>query len=150
RWLAIQTFAALAVVCSVVFYLTNLNLQSRQEALIQQKMAVVQHLVEENAANGDIKRLRHKLDDFFYGRPDFSLILDISGEKVFYGKPLSEDDGDKTRQLPFDVTVPERLNGSVSAVLVIDTTADARLRTFLAWTLFACALAGAIIVSAIG
>ena len=38
RWLAIQTFAALAVICAVVYWATNVNLSIRQEALLTQKM----------------------------------------------------------------------------------------------------------------
>jgi len=151
RWLAIQTFAALAVICAVVYWATNVNLSIRQEALLTQKMEVIKHLVEENAAKGDSSSLRHKLDDFFYGKPDFSLVLELDGEKVAYGMP---DDGDAgqghDRRISFTLPVPGSPRGSMNAELVLDITSDLHLRAALAWTLFACALAGAIVVSAIG
>ena len=64
RWLAMLTFLGLGGVCLAVYYATNLNLQTRQEALLQQKMEVIRHLVDENAATGDSTTLRHKLSDF--------------------------------------------------------------------------------------
>ena len=143
RWLAIQTFIALGLVCAVVYYATNLNLASRQEALLQQKVEVVRHLVEENAASQDSTRLRHKLSDFFYGRPDFSLVLEIDGEKVYYGSPIAGDNDFKhERRIAFTLPFPGAPGDAMNAELVLDISSDIRLRKALAWTLFACALAG--------
>ena len=75
-----------------MYYATNLNLQTRQEALLQQKMEVIRHLVDENAATGDSTTLRHKLSDFFYGRPDFSLVLEIDGAKTVFGAGIAEEE----------------------------------------------------------
>lgn len=148
RWLAIQTFIALGVVCMAVYYATNLNLGFRQEALLQQKVEVIRHLVEENRGNGDSARLRHKLDDFFYGRPDFSLELEIDGEKVVYGSPVGRDsDASHDRRITFSLPHPSTPGDSMSAVLVLDITPDIRLRRALAWTLFGCALVGAIVAA---
>lgn len=97
RWLlqrlAIQTFLALSLVCVAVYYATNSNLTRRQEALIEQKVEVVRHVVEENAANGDSAVLRHKLNDFFYGRPEFTLVLEIDGARVVFGNPTESNPG---------------------------------------------------------
>jgi len=151
RWLAIQTFVALGLVCVAVYYATNLNLASRQEALLQQKVEVVRHLVEENAASQDSTRLRHKLSDFFYGRPDFSLVLEIDGEKVYYGSPIAGDnDFRHERRIAFTLPFPGAPGDAMNAELVLDISSDILLRKALAWTLFACALAGAIIVAAVG
>ncbi|MDF8364553.1 heavy metal sensor histidine kinase [Achromobacter anxifer] len=151
RWLAIQTFIALGLVCAAVYYATNLNLASRQEALLQQKVEVVRHLVEENAASQDSTRLRHKLSDFFYGRPDFSLVLEIDGERVYYGSPIAgDDDTAHERRIAFSLPLPGAPGDAMNAELVLDISSDIRLRRALAWTLFACALAGAIVVAAVG
>ncbi|MGE8681767.1 MAG: heavy metal sensor histidine kinase [Achromobacter marplatensis] len=148
RWLAIQTFLALGLVCIAVYYSTNLNLSYRQDALLQQKVEVIRHLVDENRGNGDSTRLRHKLDDFFYGRPDFSLELEIDGEKVAYGSPISRDnDVDHDRRITFSLPHPSTPGDSMSAELVLDITPDIRLRRALAWTLFGCALVGAIVAA---
>ena len=151
RWLAVQTFVALGLVCAAVYYATNVNLINRQDALLQQKVAVVRHLVEENAASQDTTRLRHKLSDFFYGRPDFSLVLEIEGEKVYYGSPVAGNgDGTHERRIAFSLPHPGALGDALNAELVLDISSDLRLRHALAWTLFACALAGAIVVAAVG
>lgn len=149
RWLAILTFAGLGLVCVAVYWATNRNLSIRQEALLAQKMEVIRHLVEENAAKGDSASLRHKLEDFFYGRPDFSLALEIDGARVVYGGPGDGEAG-HGRHINFALPVPGSPGGSTNAELVLDITSDLHLRAALAWTLFACALAGAIVVSAIG
>ncbi|MFY0479860.1 heavy metal sensor histidine kinase [Achromobacter marplatensis] len=148
RWLAIQTFIALGLVCMAVYYATNLNLGSRQDALIQQKVEVIRHLVEENRGSGDSTRLRHKLGDFFYGRPDFSLELEIDGEKVVYGNQNGRDsDMDHERRITFSLPHPSTPGDAMSAELVLDITPDIRLRRALAWTLFGCALIGAAVAA---
>lgn len=150
RWLAIQTFIALGLVCIAVYYATNLNLRSRQDALIQQKVEVIRHLVDENRGSGDSSRLRHKLDDFFYGRPDFALALQIDGEKVVYGRPIGDDnDFDHDRRITFSLPHPSTPGDSMTAELVLDISSDMRLRRALAWTLFGCALVGAIVAAAV-
>ncbi|MCH1987189.1 heavy metal sensor histidine kinase [Achromobacter xylosoxidans] len=149
RWLAILTFAGLGLVCVAVYWATNRNLSIRQEALLAQKMEVIRHLVEENAAKGDSASLRHKLEDFFYGRPDFSLALEIDGARVVYGGPGDGEAG-HGRHINFALPVPGSPGGSTNAELVLDITSDLHLRAALAWALLACALAGAIVVSAIG
>ena len=105
RWLAILTFAGLGLVCVAVYWATNRNLSIRQEALLAQKMEVIRHLVEENAAKGDSASLRHKLEDFFYGRPDFSLALEIDGARVVYGGPGDGEAG-HGRHINFALPVP--------------------------------------------
>ncbi|WP_454674139.1 heavy metal sensor histidine kinase [Achromobacter pestifer] len=150
RWLAIQTFIALGLVCIAVYYATNLNLRSRQDALIQQKVEVIRHLVDENRDSGDSSRLRHKLDDFFYGRPDFALVLQIDGERVVYGSPIGDDqDFDHDRRITFSLPHPSAPGDSMNAELVLDISSDMRLRRALAWTLFGCALVGAIVAAAV-
>lgn len=149
RRLAIQTFAALSLVCVAVYYATNLNLARRQEALIQQKVEVVRHLVEENVPDGDSTNLRHKLNDFFYGRPEFTLLLEIDGQRVVFGNPI---DNDPVRERKFFFTLPHRgtSGDSPTAELILDISDDLRLRRGLIWTLFACAVLGAIVVAGMG
>ncbi|WP_454688202.1 heavy metal sensor histidine kinase [Achromobacter aloeverae] len=150
-WLAIQTFVALTAVCAAVYALTNINLEQRQQSLLQQKMEVVQHLVAETVSDGSAERLRHKLDDFFYGRPDFSLRLHIAGTDFLYGKPLPpEGAGKSIPRISFILPVRGPANEPISAELVLDISVDQRMQRFLLWTLLACSFAGAIVVSAMG
>ena len=150
RWLAMLTFLGLGGVCLAVYYATNLNLQTRQEALLQQKMEVIRHLVDENAATGDSTTLRHKLSDFFYGRPDFSLVLEIDGAKTAFGADIAEDeDHAHERRIMFSLPAPGTPGDAMHAELVLDITSDLHLRVALAWTLIACAFVGAAAVSGI-
>lgn len=150
RWLAMLTFLGLGGVCLAVYYATNLNLQTRQEALLQQKMEVIRHLVDENAATGDSTTLRHKLSDFFYGRPDFSLVLEIDGAKTAFGADIAEDeDHAHERRIMFSLPAPGTPGDAMHAELVLDITSDLHLRAALAWTLIACAFVGAAAVSGI-
>ena len=132
RWLAMLTFLGLGGVCLAVYYATNLNLQTRQEALLQQKMEVIRHLVDENAATGDSTTLRHKLSDFFYGRPDFSLVLEIDGAKTAFGADIAEDeDHAHERRIMFSLPAPGTPGDAMHAELVLDITSDLHLRAAL-------------------
>ncbi|WP_454688212.1 heavy metal sensor histidine kinase [Achromobacter aloeverae] len=150
-WLAIQTFSGLAIVCAAVYVLTNSNLERRQQSLLQQKMEVVRHLVAETLTDGNTPRLHHKLADFFYGRSDFSLKLNIAGEQFIYGKVIATADvPGAAPRISFDMPAHGMPDGVISAQLVLDTSADHWLQDLLKWTLLACAMSGAIVVSAIG
>ncbi|ARP97432.1 two-component sensor histidine kinase [Bordetella genomosp. 13] len=150
RWLALVTFAALGLICLVVYTSVNLNLQSRQRALLEQKKEVIEHLVEEFARQGDLSQLDHKLRDFFYGRSEFSLHLMIGDDTAIYGEnDLTGNEG-RFRQVIFNMSIPEQPALSMHAELLLDTSSDQHLRAVLAWTLFACTVVGALVVSLIG
>lgn len=68
---------------------------------------------------------------------------------MVYGGPGDGEAG-HGRHINFALPVPGSPGGSTNAELVLDITSDLHLRAALAWTLLACALAGAIVVSAIG
>lgn len=150
RWLALQTFAALGVVCLVVYVSVNLNLQYRQQALLEQKKEVIEHLVEEFTSQGDLSQLDHKLRDFFYGRSEFSLHLTIGNATSVYGENNQFENQGHFRQVIFNMKIPEQPSISMHAELLLDTSSDQHLRAVLAWTLFACTLVGALVVSLIG
>ncbi|MFW7342365.1 heavy metal sensor histidine kinase [Pollutimonas sp. H1-120] len=146
KWLAAQTFLGLGVVCVAVYFATNAHLTSQQNAMLTQKIDVIRHLVEENAAMGDSGFLRHKLNDFFYGRPDFSLILEVDGKKEIYGKRLEEGMGSNERRVTFSLPSAEPEN-RMTAQLVLDVSPYINLQQTLAFALFVCALVGAMLVS---
>ncbi|WMD19730.1 heavy metal sensor histidine kinase [Achromobacter seleniivolatilans] len=149
RWLAIQTFAALGLVCVVVYIATNLNLSYRQQALLEQKREVIEHLAEEFSVKGDLPDLEHKLSDFFYGKSEFSLRLVINGKISVYGEPTVTASDSSRIHVVFSLPAPSEPDRRMTAELFLDTTPDVSLRVMLAWTLFACALVGAIVVSVI-
>lgn len=146
QWLAVQTFFGLGLVCIVVYFATDMHLTSQQNAMLAQKIEVIRHLVAENAFLGDSSFLRHKLSDFFYGRPDFSLVLEIDGKKEIYGKITGEKTGSYERRVTFSLPSAEP-ESRMTAQLVLDVSPYMSLRRTLALALFICALAGAMLVS---
>lgn len=150
RGLAIQTFVGLGIVCVVVYILANLNLSSRQQALLEQKREVIEHLADEFSNDGNFKALDHKLNDFFYGRTDFILRLAIGDNIYTYGETPADGAEKYLRQSNFSLLTPGKSDQRMVAELYLDTTPDIRLRAVLAWTLLACALLGALVVSLIG
>ncbi|CAB3841674.1 heavy metal sensor histidine kinase [Achromobacter mucicolens] len=149
RWLALQTFVALGVVCLVVYWATNINLSYRQQALLEQKREVIEHLADEFAVKGDLPALEHKLNDFFYGKSEFSLRLVINQKVSVYGEPAVAAKDVNRIQTLFSLPAPSQPDRRMTAELFLDTTPDVRLRVMLAWTLFSCAVIGAIVVSVI-
>ncbi|WP_442593343.1 heavy metal sensor histidine kinase [Parapusillimonas sp. JC17] len=153
RRLAILTFVALGIVCTVVYISTNLSLQSRQEALLHQKREVIEHLVAEFTAKKDFNTLDHKLTDFFYGRSEFFLRLFVEGTEGpvnIYGEQHQETASSNLKRLSFSIPSPVNSSEQMIAELFLDTTSDVKLRAALAWTLFSCALIGALVVSFLG
>lgn len=148
RWLTIQTFAALGLVCTVVYISISVNLASRQASLLQQKREVIEHLVEEFSAERNFVALDHKLTDLFYGKSEFSLKLMIDGAAHVYGS-ADNASAKNQRQMIFSLPPVGHSNVRTIAELYLDTTPGVRLRRVLAWTLFACALIGAFVVSLI-
>ncbi|WP_237174066.1 heavy metal sensor histidine kinase [Paracandidimonas lactea] len=149
KWLAVQAFLGLGVVCVAVYFATSVHLTSQQNAMLTQKIDVIRHLVAENAALGDSGFLRHKLSDFFYGRPDFSLILEIDGKKEIYGKNPGEGTGSHDRRVMFSLPSAQS-EKRMTAQLVLDVSPYINLQQTLALALFVCALVGAMLVSLVG
>jgi len=150
RWLVLQTFAALGLVCIVVYVSVYLNLLARQETLLEQKKGVIVHLVEEFASLGDLSHLEHKLTDFFYGKSEFSLRLKINGKLMTYGEHEPSLSSRDIKRTTFTLAMPQQPGGQMEAELLLDISSDVHLQAMLAWTLFACTLGGALIVSVIG
>ena len=148
RWLAMLTFLGLGGVCLAVYYATNLNLQTRQEALLQQKMEVIRHLVDENAATGDSTTLRHKLSDFSMAARIFPWCWRLMAPRRFgAGSPRMRIT--RTSGASCFLPAPGTPGDAMHAELVLDITSDLHLRAALAWTLIACAFVGAAAVSGI-
>ncbi|MFT0546183.1 ATP-binding protein [Allopusillimonas ginsengisoli] len=149
KWLAIQTFLGLGAVCVAVYFATSAHLTIQKNAMLAQKIEVIRHLVAENAALGDSDFLRHKLSDFFYGRPDFSLILEIDGKKEVYGKKLERGERADERVVTFSLPSP-RSEIPMTAQLVLDLSSYISLQQTLAFALFISALSGTLLVSGMG
>lgn len=150
-WLAGLTLFGLGVVCAVVYVATSFSLTVRQSDEIDQRAQVVRHLMSEAVDGGDLKILKHKLDDFFVGHADLRLTLkSVSGALLYSTAAEPERPISDTRWLSFDMPTPLAPGGVLRAELELDSSADSQVLRRLAWTLFACAIAGAFVVSAGG
>lgn len=148
-WLALQSLGVLLTVCIAVYLATAYSLEARQRETLQQKQQQVQHLLAETARESGLSTLKHKLDDYFVGHQDMSLLL-MSGSDgdVIYRSAEPAGMGDERRQLSFIATRSSL--APLNASLTLDTRDDAHLLRNLAMTLLASALVGALIVSAGG
>jgi two-component system heavy metal sensor histidine kinase CusS len=150
-WLAGQTFVGLGVVCVVVYVVTTYSLSVRQGDELNQQEEVVRHLIGEATRGGDLTSLKHKLDDFFVGHRDLRLTLQTASEAPLYASaPAKQENAADGRWSRFEMPSPLVAGGLLRAELKMDTAADGQVLTWLAWTLFACAVAGALVVSACG
>ena len=148
RGLALLTLVGLGLVCAAVYVATQLSLASRQAVSLEQHRQVIEHLVEEITAPGDLAILRHKLDDFFAGRSDLRLRLrSASGQWVYGGDGRGLLMLANEKRLVFDIASPTHRFAPMQAELGLDVASDDQLLRGLAWTLAACALTGTIAIS---
>jgi len=145
RWLALLALVGLALTCLGVYTATALSFGDRQADTLRQKQTQVRHLIVEAGELGPAA-LTHKLDDAMVGRQDLALVLtDASGGTLYAGPALST----ARRTLTASFQVPTA-GGAVGATLVLDTGVDDRVLSRLARTLWAAALAGALVIAAGG
>lgn len=149
-WLAVQSFIGLGLVCVIVYGATSLNFSARQAEELRQKQEVIRHLVREIATQEDLPSLRHKLDDFFVGHADLKLRLTGDADTPLYTTPSTPAARADLRRVEFEIPSQWSLTTLLRAELALDSSSDTRLLRHLAWTLFASALAGAVVVSAGG
>lgn len=141
RRLALQALAVLALVGGLVYAAAALMLAQRQQALLQEKQALVQHLI---AKAGDEQALGHALQDALSGHADLGLRLRWpEGRELAAGlrEPLAAG-----RHVDVELA---RANGPpLQLRLLLDRRADQALLRRLALVLGAAALAGALLMSA--
>jgi two-component system, OmpR family, heavy metal sensor histidine kinase CusS len=80
-WLALQTLAGLGAVCAVVYVVAAMSLSARQTESLIQKQALIRHVLDEAAVDGDMAVLKHRLDDFLLGHEDLSLTLQAGADE---------------------------------------------------------------------
>lgn len=147
-WLALQSLAGLSVVCVAVYAVTHMNFEARQSESLAQKQAQVQHLLTEPASRDDPAVLTHKLDDFFIGHQELSLLLQRPDGSFFYQRTGGASSN--MRQARFEVAALATAPLPLTAILTLDTNDDHQLLRRLAFTLLAAALAGSALGSAGG
>lgn len=148
-WLAAQSLVGLLIVSTLVYLVSASNQDKRQAESLQQKRAIVNHLLGEVDIERDLAVLRHKLDDFFLGHTDLRLRLLGPADKLLYENSFPTRAPRPTRSVAYEA--PVRIdNVPVSVALELDTSADRDALTQLAWTLGVSALLGSALISAGG
>lgn len=148
-WLALQSFAGLALVCGVVYALAALSFQARQVETLEQKEAQVRHLVAEATTGGDIAALQHKLSDFLLGHQGLSLRLRRNDGGVIFESvpPVGRADDAGVREVQFELPALPAVAPKIQATLMLDLSDEEQLLRRLAFTLLAAALIGMAVVS---
>lgn len=145
-WLAAQSLVGLLIVSTLVYVVSSSSQDKRQAESLQQKQAIVNHLLGEVDAAGDLAVLRHKLDDFFLGHTDLRVRLQGPANRVLYENNFPAASTRPTRSIAYEA--PVRIdNVPVRVLLQLDTTADRVALTQLAWTLGISALLGSALIS---
>lgn len=146
-WLAIQTFAGLALVSVIVYQVVAWDMEQRQVDSLAHKRALVEHVLEEAHHDRDIDDLKHKLNDFFTGHPDMALRLARDDNSVIYDNTHGVADVSEERALTFSVPDWEAPDAVIRAQMRLSTLADDRFLARLGATLLGASLLGALIVS---
>lgn len=146
--LALQAFVILGTVCTLVYAATFMALRDRQDATLNEKKAMVRHILSKSELSPDPAALRHTLRDFLTGHEEMSLLLRFKGQDDIVVGPLSDANRAHLKRLDFSVDAPvAQREASGTASLFLDTTSDAEVLRRLAWILAISALGGALTAS---
>lgn len=143
--LAAQSVVISILVAILVYGMAAVHLVSRQADEMSSKRDLVLHLLDEAAADKDVARLRHHLDDYFGSHADFAIeLIAADGGSTYSSR--NKVPSDRARTLEFEIA------GAATSVaargrLILDLEADRLLLDHLAWILGGSALAGAVIVT---
>jgi two-component system heavy metal sensor histidine kinase CusS len=127
-----------------------MSLSARQSESLIQKQALIRHVLDEAAVDGDMAELKHRLDDFLHGHEDLALTLRSGADEPLYrssGAAALAVERRSQFEVPFSPPGASQGAQSVTATLTLDTRSDKRLLQQLAFTLFAAATIGALLVS---
>lgn len=146
-WLALQSFAAMAAVCLIVYHMTSKNIEARQYESLIQKQLVLRHLLTEFGSQLNSTALSHRIDDVLLAHDDLSLqLFRPNGEKVYISSPL-QDVSTKPRQFQFFIDHPALPEGRVNGIMMLSTASDQKVLNSLATTLVASSIFGSLLVS---
>lgn len=150
RWLALQAMLGLGLVCLAVYAVIAWTLAVRQDDILSQKQASVQHLLAEGRGAHDLAGVRHLLNDFLAGHEELSLRLTDAEGRLIYETSRPQPVPGDTKRVDFAIRVPGESGSTAHATLTLNQQGDDALLARLAWTLALAALAGTVAVSAGG
>ncbi|AVS87044.1 heavy metal sensor histidine kinase [Paracidovorax avenae] len=151
RGLALQAALGLGVVCAAVYIVIACTLSIRQDEVLAQKQAAIQHVLREGRGAHAPGLAQHLLDDVLAGHRELSLrMVDGTGRALYEDPRREPPPGSATKRLDFEASLPNLAEGAVQAALVLDTGSDDALLRRLGWTLALAALLGTGAIAACG
>lgn len=146
--LALQAFVILGTVCTLVYAATSMALRDRQDDTLNEKKAMVRHILSKSVLSPDPAALRHTLRDFLTGHEEMSLLLRFKGQDDIVFGPQADANPAYLKRLDFNVDALLAQGETTGAAsLFLDTTSDAEMLGRLAWILAISALGGALTAS---
>jgi len=146
-WLACQTFLGLSVICTAIYMVTAITLSQRQDQTLEQKVTMVQHVLNDAYAARDVDALKHELDDSIAGHDEIALRLLAEDGRTVYSSTRNSEQDVLGKQIKFDARASNYFDGASTAVLTLSTSRDDTLLRRLGWTLAAAAVFGSMVVS---
>lgn len=140
--------AGLSAVCAVVYVATAASLEDRQQFELDEKATLVRHLVHEAEPFADSGGLQNLLEDVGVGYAGMMLHVAPPGAPALYASPgWTAERSPRQRVMRTSMPWAAAPGGVLVAELRLDTRPDDRLLARLAMTLFAAALAGAVVTA---
>jgi len=148
-WLAVQSFAALALVSAAVYVATAANLKARQEEELHQQREAVQRALLEFPADANLSEVKLMLDHFTAGHDNISLSLVSAPGQTIYAARVGKV-GSVVRRIDFQMPWTLSPSGQIQGEFALDISPDAQLLRWLALTLVGAVIVGATAVSISG
>ncbi|MES2889094.1 MAG: heavy metal sensor histidine kinase [Pseudomonadota bacterium] len=147
RWLALQTFLGLGLVCLAVYLFTLDDVEQRQVQTLVRHHGGLENLLTETRQEGDWGSLRHRLNEFFTVRPDLALSLACAAGPPLYDNTELMPAPYREHRFAFAAAVPGCQAEALPARLLLSTADDAQSLARLRATLGSAALIGVLLVT---
>jgi two-component system heavy metal sensor histidine kinase CusS len=145
-WLAWQSLGGLLIVCATVYGATHYAFKARQMEELGQKQAFLMYLASEAARNRNAVKLKHELEDFLVGHPQFGLSVAQADGPIFHEKLLPSARIDR-RVIQFNLDSPLSGQQALRVELSLDIGGDVLVLRRIAVILSGAAVGGVLLIS---
>lgn len=145
-WLAWQSLGGLLIVCATVYGATHYAFKARQMEELGQKQAFLMYLASEAARNRNAVKLKHELEDFLVGHPQFGLSVAQADGPIFHEKLLPSARIER-RVIQFNLDSPLSGQQALRVELSLDIGGDVLVLRRIAVILSGAAVGGVLLIS---
>lgn len=145
-WLAWQSLGGLSIVCATVYGATHYAFKARQMEELGQKQAFLMYLASEAARNRNAVKLKHELEDFLVGHPQFGLSVAQADGPIFHEKLLPSARIER-RVIQFNLDSPLSGQQALRVELSLDIEGDVLVLRRIAVILSGAAVGGVLLIS---